>query len=397
MTTIVAVTAGAVVLDFLSILEGSTGEPVTIHLTSSRLSLDLAANTTLDERLEVLAGHVSPSSATWSRRDGSHEWLATSLASRAPATVWTHSPADDRRAHRDAARDATRSLHGAPFQYAAGSTSFLQVSGEVVHPLRREAVAAKLRFVNEHCADLLGADDPETAVTTARVPATEVFHPATAEQVERAWALMSSLDDGAADVVDPWDLMTSAYEGARLDQTASWIASMLPRGALVVEPGACEGQLTRRLLELGLEVVASEPNPAFRERLRERVGGAAVVRSETLEQLATAGAPRADAYVLIEMLYYGQELDLLDSLPTDAVFVSASPERMRVVDTWLAGRRHWSCSRRTLTAPRLEEVSAGLAHLVKRGSRGALLNRVLTERGAAQEELETETTAVEGP
>lgn len=58
----------------------------------------------------------------------------------------------------------------------------------------------------------------------------------------------------------------------------------LRAGMHVVEVGPGTGQVTRRLLELGAEVVAVEPDPLLAEFLRERLGDQVELVTDTLEE-----------------------------------------------------------------------------------------------------------------
>ncbi|MEV0040735.1 hypothetical protein AB0H70_33020, partial [Streptomyces sp. NPDC050804] len=127
-------------------------------------------------------------------------------------------------------------------------------------------------------------------------------------------------------------------------------------------------------------VRATEPNSTFRDRLATAFAGseAVTVDGADLAELAKEdGPPRAAAHLLIEMLYYGQDLDLLDGLATDHVFVALEPEALASrLRPWLERSTVWRADEETvLVPPRLETVCAGRAYLSKRGSVGLLLRR----------------------
>lgn len=177
---------------------------------------------------------------------------------------------------------------------------------------------------------------------------------------------------------DPWEFATSAYEAERLDTTVAWIAGHCPPGSgPLVEAGACEGALTTRLVDKGFTVHATEPNPVFRHRLAAHAGDGAHIHAESLEDLAARPELPGAAYLLIEMLYYGQDLALLDRLPADLVFVALAPETLAArLTPWLEHTPHWEKADETpLVAPALEAVCGGRAYLSKRGSIGVLLRR----------------------
>ncbi|WP_230424046.1 hypothetical protein [Streptomyces radicis] len=388
--TVVAFRAEDVVLDFLSVLDATKDEELRVLVASTGERVTLRARTTPDERVAALASARAAAAADTRdapvTADALRAWLA-SVGGTGPLEVWTHSPADDRRTRRLLGHDtaiAAGAAHGSgnsggTVWHAVGDSPYLQFRADDERPLTPALIRAKLDFVNAHRPHLLGLDDPEEAVTTARVPAVERFFRSDPEERGRLYALMSSLDDGAATVADPWEFETSPYERERLDATAAWVTRWCPPGeGRLVEAGACEGALTRRLADKGYAVEATEPNAAFRRRLERAAHGPGVtVHPHGLDDLARAAALPAAAYLLIEMLYYGQDLDALRRLPTDRLFVALAPdwfdERLR---PWLDADPGWRVrDRAELVAPRLESVCGARAHLVKRGSRGVLLER----------------------
>ncbi len=77
------------------------------------------------------------------------------------------------------------------------------------------------------------------------------------------------------------------------------------------------------------------------------------------------------------MLYYGQDLGLLDTLPADLVFVALEPAALATrLRPWLAASTGWEQVDETqLVFPAVESVCGGRAYLSKRGSVGVLLRR----------------------
>ncbi|MFH9611014.1 hypothetical protein [Streptomyces sp. NPDC017448] len=364
-------------LDFLSVLGGEEHE---VHVlcgdTGERLVLP--AGRPLADRLDALAPLVRPVDEH-AASPGTEALAALVEASDGggAARLWTHSPADTRRSRGRLGRDAADAAGGRPVLHAVGHSPYLQFLSDLDRPLDRTEAAAKLAFVNRHCGHLLRTASEEHVVRTGRVHATERFFAAGPEERERLFALLASLDDDAAAVDDPWEFATSAYEAERLDTTVAWIAGHCPPGSgPLVEVGACEGALTARLVDKGFTVHATEPNAAFRRRLTARAGETAHVHPESLEELAARPLPGA-AYLLIEMLYYGQDLDLLDRLPAGLVFVALEPEALAAgLAPWLERTPHWEKADETpLVAPALETVCGGRAYLGKRGSIGVLLRR----------------------
>ncbi|MEI8407280.1 MULTISPECIES: SAM-dependent methyltransferase [unclassified Kribbella] len=176
---------------------------------------------------------------------------------------------------------------------------------------------------------------------------------------------------GAPVVLDPVEVAESPYEQERLDATVAWVRRHLdPIAGRVIEVGAHEGALTRRLLADGYSVDATEPNALLLERLRSNVTGDVRVHPHSFEDLATTARLTGSAYLLIEVLYYGQDLSLLDRFPTDHLFVALEAGEL-TRQVWPPG---WSAEEEIeLVPPRLEELAGAL--LRKRGSRGVLLRR----------------------
>ncbi|MET9605002.1 hypothetical protein ABZZ17_08020 [Streptomyces sp. NPDC006512] len=382
MIDIVAVLrAEDAVLDFLSVLSDPRRTEVHVLSGDTGAHLVLPPGTDPRERLAALAGHVRPVDDT--AASPGPEPLAVLLrraAAGRPARLWTHSPADNRRSRGVLGRDAARAAEteGLPVRHAVGYSPYLQFISDLDRPLDAAQTAAKLDFVNRHCAHLLSTRSPEQMLYTARVPATERYFEAGPAERDGLFALLSSLDDGAATVEDPWEFASSPYEQERLDATTAWIAGRLaPADGPLTEVGACEGALTVRLRDKGFTVEATEPNPLFRRRLAARLGDTGRVHPDGLEELAARPRLPGPAYLLIEMLYYGQDLDLLDTLPTGLVFVALEPEAIasRLVP-WLETAPHWENAGETvLVRPALEAVCGGRAYLSKRGSTGVLLRR----------------------
>ncbi|MFD7668909.1 hypothetical protein [Streptomyces sp. NPDC059788] len=382
------------VLDFLSVLTDPDpgGGPAAVVLADRGDIVPLPAGTAPAQRLALLTPYVRPA-----EEDAASPGPAalTALVRRAAdghsARVWTHSPADNRRSRGRVGRDTaiactrladTAGATAAPVltvRHAVGYSPYLQFVSDLDRPLGRAQIAAKLDFVNDAAPGLLDTRSPEFMVQTPRIPAAERFFGADPGERERLFALLASLDDEAAAVADPWEFATSPYEARRLDTTAAWVRRHCPPGgAPLVEVGACEGALTSRLAADGFGVYATEPNPHFRARLATAQRDTAHVRvgDEDLAGLAKDG-PDGAAYLLVEMLYYGQDLALLDDLPTGLLFLALEPEALDTrLRPWLAASTVWRTVEETrLVAPRVEPVCGGRAYLSKRGSVGLALRR----------------------
>ncbi|WP_326609528.1 nodulation S family protein [Streptomyces scopuliridis] len=391
---VVVLRAEDAVLDFLSVLTDDGGGETRVILADRAETLILGAGMDAPERLALIASHVGP--VTDGIASPGPEILAPLLRQAAagrPCRIWTHSPADNRRSRgrlgRDTAlaraadaEDADADLTRAELRHAVGFSPYLQILSDLDRPLGREHIAAKLDFVNGSCGHLLAEADPEFVVQTPHVPAVERFFDTDPDQRERLFALLASLDDEAASVVDPWEFGSSPYEARRLDATAAWVRERctgVGSAGTLVEVGACEGALTHRLAAAGFTVRATEPNAVFRPRLTAALAGTdgVTVDGADLAELAKEDAPRATAQLLIEMLYYGQDLALLDDLATDLVFVALEPDALASrVRPWLERSATWRADEEiVLVPPQLETVCAGRAYLSKRGSVGLLLRR----------------------
>ncbi|MEE1752023.1 hypothetical protein [Streptomyces sp. SP18CS02] len=393
---VVVLRAEDAVLDFLSVLTPPAsgagdapddGAEVHVLLADSGEHLVLPPATPLAGRLDALAGRVRE--ADESAASPGPAALGTALARIAQGRsvrVWTHSPADNRRSRGRLGHDVAEALDApatagsTAVRHAVGYSPFLQFVSDLDRPLDRELVAHKLDFVNRHARHLLDTDSPQHVLYTGRVPAVERYFTAGPDERRRLFALLASLDEEAASVPDPWEFATSPYEAERLDATTAWITRhCAPDAGALIEVGACEGALTARLVDKGHRVEATEPNPVFRSRLVEAAGtgGAVRVHPDGLAELAGTRHLAGGAYLLIEMLYYGQDLDLLDALPTDLLLISLEPEALDTrLRPWLATAPQWEQIDETvLVRPALETVCGGRAHLRKRGSTGVLLRR----------------------
>ncbi|GAA1554538.1 hypothetical protein GCM10009789_04920 [Kribbella sancticallisti] len=361
-----------VVVDFLSVLDPGQGREVHLVIADHGAYLRLPAGVPLAGRLASLADLLAAGG------EGAKPFSPGSAADAialetgdVAATVWTHSPADSRERRARWGLDVA-ALVRAPVRHAVGDADRFQWTTDLDVTLDQPLIDAKLDFVNTHCADLLLIDDAdEDALLTRRVRSVERFFESSADERARLFALTSSTDPAL--VPDPWEFATSQYENERLGATAAWVRSHLdPAAGRVIEVGACEGALTQRLLRDGYLVDATEPNPIFLARLHEQVEGEVRIHPHSFEELTTTKRLTGSAYLLIELLYYGQDLTLLDRFPTDRLFVAMEPGEL-ARQTWPPG---WSVEEELdLVLPRFEAVVGGRAYLRKRGSRGLLLRR----------------------
>jgi hypothetical protein len=361
-----------VVVDFLSVLD--PGRELHLVVADRGVYLKMPGGVPLAGRLAALSEIL--------RTDGTGDKPFSPGAAAAAialetgdvvTTVWTHNPADSRERRRRWGFEVA-ALVRAPVLHAVGDAARFQWTTDLYRPLDPPLVEAKLDFVNTHCADLLPLDEEdENALLTRRIPAVERFFGSAPDERTRLYAVTSSED--AAVIPDPWELATSQYELERLDATTTWMRAHLdPAAGRVIEVGACEGALTRRLLDAGYTVDATEPNPLFLERLRRLGPGAGEVRihPHSFEELGTTRRLTGSAYLLIELLYDDQDLGLLDRFPTDRLFVAMDRDAL-AKKTWPPS---WSIEEELdLALPRVEPVAGGRAYLRKPGSRGLLLRR----------------------
>lgn len=359
-----------VVVDFLSVLD--PGRELHLVVADRGVYLKMPGGVPLAGRLAALSEILQTGGA--GAKPFSPGAAADAIALETgdvATTVWTHNPADSRAGRRRFGFELS-ALVRAPVLHAVGDAEQLQWTTDLHRPLNPTLVEAKLDFVNTHCADLLRLDgEGENALLTRRIPAVERFFGSTPDERARLFAITG----GEALIPDPWELATSQYELERLDATTAWVQAQLdPAAGRVIEVGACEGALTRRLLTAGYTVDATEPNPLFLERLSAITPGVGELRihPHSFEELGTTRRLTGSAYLLVELLYDEQDLALLDRFPTDRLFVALHPEAL-ASKTWPVT---WSVEEELeLVLPRVETVAGGRAYLRKPGSRGLLLRR----------------------
>ncbi|MET0237258.1 MAG: hypothetical protein ABW224_21590 [Kibdelosporangium sp.] len=366
------------VLEMMSVIERAADTEVIV--VSRQESISLPAGLPLAARLDRLAPRAAgPALGEHEQR----EWLAAMCARTGESEIWTHWPADSRPAHAEIGW-LLAGICPARVWHSAGRNRFLEVVADRAVALDRRAVTTKIDFVNRHCARLLPESAGTRQIHTHAVAVVERFLRIGPAAADRLFGLASSAQDRAAVAVDPWDFETSAYEAERLRTTASWIGDWcLPGEHVLVEVGACEGALTTRLADKGHRIEVTEPNPVFRSRLTGALTGRdVVIRTESFADLTRATLPPSAAVLLIEMLYYGQELDLLNALPTEMLFIATDPDQMAgQIKPWLTANAQWRVlDERELGRPRVEFVGSGQAFIRKRGSIGVVCRRSSTER-----------------
>jgi hypothetical protein len=358
------------VLEFLSVLDS----PVALRAAVAGIDtvVDLPP-VGLPRRLALVAGLLEAPAVEPTQE--SVRRLTAGVRRSGP--VWTHSPADERLDRAKVAAWATFATGQS--RCSVGISAHLRFVADSTVGLSPVQLSRKLDWLATYRTPQIEAAGGPRGIGIAAVADVERYVNVSAAQAGR---LFSVRHDWHPDVdlgAEPWDFAASPYERQRLRATAQWVGKHLPRPATLVEAGACEGALTDLLLDDGFTVDAQEPVADLRERLQARAAGRAGLTTggATVQDLALAGGPRGDAYLLMEMLDHVAELSLLDGLGTDLLFVSLSPVGVRSrVLPWLSGHPVWEHAETVeLVAPRFELVVDGLAYHRKLGSTGVLARR----------------------
>jgi hypothetical protein len=195
----------------------------------------------------------------------------------------------------------------------------------------------------------------------------EAFVPARFPEVGRAFAYSSPWI--FSDIPDVWAFETSPYEEERYDQTCAVLAHAGGEDspASILEIGACEGAMTRRLRTLfpGAKVCAVEVNPVFARRLRQSLGNAPdtdIVEASILDVPLSA-----DLVLLAEVLYFVREhlMDILGRVRAKYVLTSYGGT---FDDQVSLGLRHygWHNILSVQVLPRFEPVDGRRSSLVVR-------------------------------
>jgi hypothetical protein len=368
------------VLEMFSVIERAVN--IEVMVVSRRESISLPAHLPLTARLGRLAPQPADISIGEQER---RECLSAICAQTRETEIWTHWPADSRPVHAEIGWLLARTCRQRVW-HSAGQNRYLEVVPDLVVPMNRQAVTTKIDFLNRHSAGLLPESAGTRQVRTHAVAVVERFLRVDPAAADRLFGLASSAEDRAAVATDPWDFETSAYEAERLSATASWIGDWCPPGEhTLVEIGACEGALTVRLADKGHRIEAAEPNPVFRSRLTAAAAVAGrdiAIRPDSLADLTRVALPSSSVALLIEMLYYGQDLDLLNALPVDMLLLATDPDQMSdQIKPWIAANPQWRVvEERALGRSRMEFVGTGQAFIRKRGSIGVVCRRSSTER-----------------
>lgn len=377
MNVVVACYPEDLATEFLSVLDSSPNESVRAVFAAKGTAVSLPQGGAA-ARLAAVEPHV----ASVAQPDAPIERSRLASVLRASfnegATVWTHCPADERRDRAKVGWLTALASTGPAVLHAVGMSSHYQFLSDVTVPLSVEQARLKLGFLHKHASALVCDDLTPRHIQTEAVAACERFVRLTPAEADRMHALLHSLDDDASLTADPWDFRQSRYECERLGQTVQWVGRHVAPGGLLVEVGSCEGALTVQLLEAGHRVIACEPNDRFRRRLTDAVNQRAEVAAYSLEDLVRVRAVPAAAYLLVEMLYYVDDLSIVDDVPSNLLFLAVNgEEQQHRVDPWLTASPAWELLERVeLVSPRIDFVCGDRAYRRKEGCVGVLCRRV---------------------
>jgi len=215
--------------------------------------------------------------------------------------VYTHSPLDEHAHHRDVALAASRCFDEIWVQTCGGYAA-------EVHVLDSLAFQTKLDILNSlYARDIAPSDDEDPLPITEilfDVAGVETFVPTRYTEVVQALAL--SRPEIRTEFPNIWGFEVSPYEVERYDRTCEVLARAchLRHSASILELGACEGAMTRRLRSLfpDAKIRAVESHPIFARRLRESLRGDPLI--ELLEASILEVPLTADLILLAETLYY---------------------------------------------------------------------------------------------
>jgi hypothetical protein len=298
------------------------------------------------------------------------------------AEVWTHNPADPDPQRCQVAIAVCEAFPGAQVFYSHGINTRFQFIADVCRPLTEAQVRLKMETLNCEYADQARYRPHWSSSTygTESVQTVERFLRLSDDEARRLYAVRHSVDPEAAIVEDPWDMSRCEYEKERIDRSVSWIRQRAhPTAHTLVEVGSCEGAMTERLIAAGYRnLTACEPNPLFHSRLVDRLRGSSIsISSLDLASLSKGRPLPADFYLMLEMLYYIQDFNLLNSLPTERLLVATSDEfYYNRIRPWLECDQSWRVAGETvLVEARVDFCVSGKVLLRRTGSRGIILTR----------------------
>jgi Nodulation protein S (NodS) len=235
------------------------------------------------------------------------------------------------------------------------------------HVLSQMAFGQKLEVINRLYAHQITASDADGHACLAEVTGVEAFVPTRFSEVVKAFVHTSQ--GILSDVPDIWAFETSPYEQERFDQMCAVLAQACREDspASILEIGACEGAMTRRLRTLfpGAKICAVEVNPVFGQRLRDRLGNDPDI--DIVEASILDVPLSADLVLLAEILYYVPEhlMDILAAVRAKYLLTSYVGNFDDQVSLGLR-RCGWHDVLSVQVAPRLEPVDGRTSFLIVR-------------------------------
>jgi hypothetical protein len=274
--------------------------------------------------------------------------------------VYTHSPLEQHSHHQDVALVASQCFKEIWVRGCGGYAV-------EAHVLSRGAFGRKLEILNQVYACQMATPADNDHFFSTEAIGLEAFVPTRFSEVSQALAHTSS--GVCLGVSDPWAFETSPYEQERYDRTCAVLAHIVKEGPLssIIEIGACEGAMTRRLRTLfpSAKVTAVEVNPDFARRLRARLGqdpAISVVEASVVEIPLSA-----DLLCLAEVLYLVPDryMDLLGRLKAHYLLTSYTGDFDERVSEGLR-RYGWRNIVTEQVLPRFEPVDGSASFLIIR-------------------------------
>jgi hypothetical protein len=272
--------------------------------------------------------------------------------------IYTHSPLEKHAHHRDVALAASQYFAEVWVRAYEGYAS-------EVHALSQPAFGRKLDIINSFYPRQIAASADDDRRCVAEAIGVEAFTPTRFLEVSRAFAYGSV--DILSDVSDVWAFETSPYEQERYNRTCTVLAyaGMEDAPASILEVGACEGTMTRRLRTLfpRAKIRAVELNPIFARRLREALGDDP--ETEIVEASILDVPLSADLVLMSEVLYFAPDhlMDILGGVRAKYVLTSYAGSFDDRVSLYLH-RYGWHNVFSVQVLPRFEPVDGSKSFLV---------------------------------
>jgi Nodulation protein S (NodS) len=272
--------------------------------------------------------------------------------------IYTHSPLEKHAQHRDVALAASQYFAEVWVRTYEGYAS-------EVHVLSQPAFGQKLDIINSFYPYRIAASADDDRCCVAEAIGVEAFTPTRFLEVSRAFAHSSA--GILSEVSDVWAFETSPYEQERYNRTCTVLAyaAMEEVPTSILEVGACEGTMTRRLRTLfpSAKIRAVEPNPVFAQRLRDALGDDPDI--EIIEASILDVPLSADLVLMAEVLYFAPEhlMDILGGVRAKYVLTSYVGSFDDRVSLYLH-RYGWHNVFSVQVLPRFEPVDGSKSFLV---------------------------------